>query len=80
MFDNPRIKDNVFQTVNGFKSDEMRDIAMTKDSMYDIVWVRPHDEDYVNKLKVDLMKKGIKYNPNRISGTEKNIIRRNNKN
>lgn len=33
-----------FITLGGFKSDEDRDVAMTKNSTYDIAWIRPGRE------------------------------------
>ena len=53
---------------HGFMSDTERDEACTKASTYDIAWVRPKEE--TAKLL------GAKYDPNRLSGTEQNLIRR----
>lgn len=69
MFDKPR--NNIFNstTVGGFKSDEERDAAMTRDSEKDILWVRP----------IELQKKllGKKFKEGHVTGTEKNRLRRN---
>ena len=70
MFDAPRINFS-FSTKGGFQSDTERDEAMTRDSTKDIAWVRPADD---TKRLVE--SQGKKYRPGRVSGTEKNIIRR----
>lgn len=44
MFDKPRHNAASFNTKGGYKTDEERDIAMTKASDYDIAWVRPGRE------------------------------------
>lgn len=69
MFDKPRnlISDGI-KTIGGFKSDEERDKQMTLDSNVDIAYVRTDEE---NKSLY-----GKKYQAGRISGTEKNLIRR----
>jgi dCMP deaminase len=67
MFDKPRFKVGQtahIKTIGGFSSDEERDTAMTKDSTHDIYWIK------------DLRDIVPNYDPNRKSGTEKNIIRR----
>ena len=71
MFDKPRINIGDFPTVGGAKSDEERDSNMTRDSNVDIAWVRSEEE-----TKRLLLLEGKKYKPGRISGTEKNILRR----
>lgn len=45
MLDYPRNNDNKFNTIGGFKSDNERDTAMTKNSDYDIAWIRPGKEE-----------------------------------
>lgn len=57
-----------FNTRQGFESYTKRDAKMTEDSDYDIAWVRPPEE--CKKLL------GEAYNPDRVSGTERNLIRR----
>jgi len=52
----------------GFNSYTSRDAQMTKDSTYDIAWVRPLAES--KKLL------GSDFNPKRISGTQRNLDRR----
>lgn len=43
MLDNPRnINPNITNTIGGFKTDEERDAAMTKNSKYDIAFIRNH--------------------------------------
>ena len=56
------------KSVCEFKSDTHRDEACTQASTYDIAWVRPKEE--TAKLL------GDKYDPNRLSGTEQNLMRR----
>ena len=68
MFDKPRNNMGSFKTVGGFKSDEDRDSNMTLNSTKDILYVRSAEESM--KLY------GKKYRQNRISGTEKNRLRR----
>lgn len=68
MFDRPRHNHGAFPTRGGFKSDTKRDAAMTRDSDEDIAWVRPVEEQ--KKLY------GKKYDPKRISGTQRNLSRR----
>jgi hypothetical protein len=63
LFDNPG-----FPTKGGYKNHRKKDSQMTKDSDFDIAWVRSDEES--EKLY------GRKYNPGRISGTQKNINRR----
>jgi hypothetical protein len=71
MFDKPRINVGNFPTVGGSKTDEERDELMTKNSNVDIAWVRSEEE-----TKRMLLLEGKKYKSGRISGTEKNILRR----
>lgn len=56
---------------DGFNSYTHRDACATEDSDYDILWVRP-------ALETEMMcrKLNVKYDPQRISGTEKNFQRR----
>jgi hypothetical protein len=54
--------------VKGFKSYTERDACMTKNSDYDIAWVR---SDSDSKILY-----GDKYDPNKKSGTEQNLLRR----
>jgi hypothetical protein len=56
----------------GFTSYTNRDTQVTADSTTDILWVRPKDE--ATKLL------GSKYKGSHITGTEKNLLRRQNKN
>lgn len=58
--------------VSGFKTYLDRDATCTKASTNDIAWVRPKEE--TAKLL------GKKYDPNRLSGTEQNLLRRKLKN
>jgi hypothetical protein len=44
MFDMPRNSVRGAKLIGGFKSDEGRDTVMTKESTYDIAWVRPGRE------------------------------------
>lgn len=71
MFDKSRVNLGNFVTIGGFKTDEERDASMTNNSSHDIAWIRPENE---TKKLVEL--DGKKYRPGRVSGTEKNIIRR----
>lgn len=71
MFDKPRVNIGNFPSVGGAKSDEERDSMMTRNSTHDIAWVRPESE---TKKLVEA--EGKKYRIGRISGTEKNILRR----
>jgi hypothetical protein len=57
--------------IDGFRSYTHRDSAMTYTSDVDIAWVRPPEE--TKKLLESL---GEVYRASRISGTEKNLIRR----
>jgi hypothetical protein len=57
--------------VSGFTSYSKRDQAMTADSTEDILWVRP-----ASQTKELLERMGIPYRSTRISGTERNYIRR----
>ena len=68
MFDKPRNNVGNFATHGGFKDDESRDRAMTMWSTDDILWIRSAEES--KKLY------GKKFRANRISGTEKNKLRR----
>ena len=54
------------KVVNGWHTE--RDAEMTRDSDYDILWIRPDEETKVLY--------GKKYRPGRISGTQKNKDRR----
>lgn len=56
-----------------FKNHDEKDAAMTNVSIDDIAYVRPAD---VQKNKLEA--RGITYDPNRLSGTEKNLLRRKN--
>jgi len=62
-----------FNKICGFVNDEARDVAMTSASTDDIAWIRPLTQEFIESLKQKL---GSKYKPNRISGTEKNLLRR----
>ncbi len=68
MFDKPRNNAGNFPTRGGFKNDNSRDDEMSKISHRDIGWVRSPNEA---KLYY-----GDKYDPKRITGTQKNFIRR----
>src|SRR5437868_6437481 len=68
MFEAPRFNIGKFKTCGGFICDDDRDAQMTKDSTDDILWIRSAEES--KKLY------GKKFNPKRISGTEKNKLRR----
>lgn len=68
LLDVPRINVGKFETVGNFKNETSRDAAMTKDSTFDILWVRSTEE--CQRLF------GSKFNPKRVSGTEKNRLRR----
>jgi hypothetical protein len=68
MFSAPRCNYGNWPIVGGYKSDESRDAYMTANSTDDIAYVRPMDEQ-----KLLLEKAGKKFNPNRVSGTQKNI-------
>lgn len=65
-----KIADNRIQTIGGFKSHDQKDAFMTHNSDIDIAYVRSAEES--KKLY------GEKYNPTRISGTQKNLNRRKN--
>jgi len=67
---------NGVQMCGGFTSNTTRDKAATAASTDDIAWVRPQTPDMVERLKISLAAQGRKYNPNRVSGTEKNLLRR----
>lgn len=69
MFDTPRVTSTL--TRGGFTTDAERDEAMTAASDRDVLWIRPEEE---TKRRL-----GKKYRPGRISGTEKNQIRRSTK-
>ncbi|QGR53951.1 hypothetical protein [Moumouvirus maliensis] len=62
------IADPKLKTKGGFKSHNEKDAAMTMASDIDIAFVRSLEES--KKLY------GEKFNPKRISGTQKNILRR----
>jgi hypothetical protein len=68
MFDQPRHNEGKFPTMGAHTDDEHRDCAMTQCSDTDILWVRSPEE--TKKIL------GKKYRPGRISGTEKNRLRR----
>jgi hypothetical protein len=68
MFETPRNNPGGFKTIGGFKNDEERDAKMTACSHFDILWIRSAEE---SKLLY-----GKKFNPNKISGTKKNLLRR----
>lgn len=72
MFDSPRVNIGNFATVGSSKTDEERDSKMTTNSTHDIAWIRPEEE--TRRL---VESEGKKYRPGRISGTEKNLLRRN---
>jgi hypothetical protein len=57
----------------GFRNDDDRDAAMTAASDTDIAWVRPVTDEVRDRLKKEL---GNKYRPDRKSGTQKNLERR----
>jgi hypothetical protein len=67
MFDKPR-NNFSFECKGGFTSDTERDESMTKDSDFNILWVRSEEE--TKKLL------GKKYKPGFVSGTERNRLRR----
>ena len=56
-----------------FRNHEEKDSAMTHISQYDIAYVRPSE---IQKQRLESI--GIKYDPTRLSGTEKNLLRRKN--
>lgn len=60
----------VYENINTleFKSDKEKDVAMTKNSHYDIAFPEPI-EDLIARI-------GDAYDPSRISGTQQNINRR----
>lgn len=62
------LADPSIKTVGGWKSHDQKDAAMTKNSDVDILYVRSTDES--KKLY------GDKFNPKRMSGTQKNLNRR----
>lgn len=67
-----------FQKVSGFGNDEARDSAMTAASTHDIAWVRHvavPAEDIEAYLRLPL-NKASKWRKVRVSGTEKNLLRR----
>lgn len=68
MFKKPRNNYSNSPTIGGFTSDADRDARMTADSDFDILWVRPAEEQ--KKLL------GDKFRDGHISGTEKNRLRR----
>lgn len=68
MSNKPRNNYGDFRTQGGFNCDEERDSCMTYNSTHDILWVRSEEEQKRNL--------GANYNPNRISGTKKNELRR----
>ena len=63
------LQDSRIKTIGGFKNHNEKDAAMTRVSDEDIAWVRSHEESKILY--------GSKYNPNRISGTQRNLDRRN---
>lgn len=75
-FENPQY-DFGFNRVPNFKSHPQKDEHMTENSTDDIAWIRPQTPEYVEKIKAELEAQGKKYDPGRISGTEKNLLRRN---
>lgn len=64
---------NGLKTITGFKRHPEKDEAMTSNSDEDILWIRPMTNEYKEKMKQELKEK---YDPNRISGTEQNLLRR----
>jgi hypothetical protein len=68
MFKKPRNNVGNFKTKGGFKSDSERDSQMTRDSTHDILWMRPVEQ------QMKLL--GEKYDPSHISGTQRNLLRR----
>lgn len=71
---NPKkVKDplNQFPIQGSFNNHEEKDKAMTLASDLDIAYVRSSEEQ-----KKRLEARGIQYDPNRKSGTEKNLLRR----
>lgn len=68
MHGEPRHNVGDWPTHKGFKSDGARDAAMTAASTADLAWVRPEEE--TKRLL------GAAYRPGRISGTAKNLLRR----
>jgi hypothetical protein len=57
----PRFNAGRFPTKNGYQSNSARDKAMTAESDYDLLWIRPEKHSSVS---------------GRVSGTEQNLIRR----
>lgn len=70
MFKSP-LNNAGFKTIGEFSSHNKKDTAMTLNSDYDIAYVRP--PDVIGKM---LEMRGIKYNPKRKSGTQRNLDRR----
>ncbi len=68
MFTDPRNNFGKYLIKGGYTDDEQRDCMMTHCSDQDILWVRSAEE-----MKQRL---GKKYRPGRVSGTEKNRLRR----
>ena len=68
MFHKPRNNFGRFKTMSGFQDDDERDEAMTNASDEDILWIRSPEEQ---KKRL-----GAKYNPFHVSGTTKNMLRR----
>lgn len=64
----PRNNPVGYKTIGGFSDHFSKDAAMTEISDVDILWIRPEEE--TKKLY------GVKYRAGRVSGTEKNKIRR----
>ena len=62
---------NKFPIKGSFNNHEEKDKAMTLASDLDIAYIRSPEEQ-----KKRLEARGIEYNPNRKSGTEKNLLRR----
>ena len=68
MFTKPRNNKGKWKTVGGFTNDNDRDVEMTKNSTKDILWIRSAEQQ--KKIL------GSKYDPNYLSGTAKNMLRR----
>lgn len=60
-----------FRTRGGFASHPEKDAQMTKESQRDIAWVRPKELH-----RAFLEAQGKQYDPNYVTGTEKNLQRR----
>ncbi len=68
MLTKPRNNYGKWQTIGGFVNDNDRDARMTCDSTNDILWIRSAAQQ--KKIL------GAKYDPNYLSGTAKNMLRR----